>query len=202
MPLIPGRAASRAVVGERSAASNAIEAQPHPPAHWPLGRPKQIVLRTRPRHSLRLKGHSGILVQASVDRLDGAMDDLFRTVSDVVLADAPPGAVIVGLSISPDARRAAALTLLPSANYLMDDLYELAEGAWESREGGSGGPGINWSGGDVGVLRFSGAASGDSQTAIILYEGREHRVAVNRGYFVFVAWATPFSHNPVVVRFE
>jgi hypothetical protein len=39
--------------------------------------------------------------------------NLTGTVAEVVLADAPPGAVIVGLSIAPDGQRAAALTLLP-----------------------------------------------------------------------------------------
>jgi hypothetical protein len=130
------------------------------------------------------------------------VDDLTGTVSEVVLADAPPSAVIVGLSIAPDGQRAAALTLLPSASYLMDNLYELVDNAWESGQGGSGGPGINWSGGDVGVLRFSGEASGDSQTAIIQYNGEEHSVPVNHGYFLFVAWDTPFSHDPALVRFE
>jgi hypothetical protein len=130
------------------------------------------------------------------------VDDLTQTVTEVVLADTPAGAVIVGLSIAPNGQRAAALTLLPSADYLMDNLYELVDGVWESGEGGSGGPGINWSGGDVGVLRFSGEASDDSQTAIILYEGKEHRAPINRGYFLFVAWATPRSDKPAVVRFE
>jgi hypothetical protein len=130
------------------------------------------------------------------------VDDLTQTVTEAVTADAPPGAVIVGLSIAPDGQRAAALTLLPSANYLMDDLYELVEDAWESGGGGSGGPGINWSGGEVGVLRFSGEAAEDSRTAIIRYDGEEHSVPVNHGYFLFVAWDTPLSHNPAVVRFE
>jgi len=54
----------------------------------------------------------------------------------------------------------------------------------------------------VGVLRFSGEASVDSQTAIIQYDGEEHGVPVNYGYFLFVAWDTPFSHDPALVRFE
>jgi hypothetical protein len=130
------------------------------------------------------------------------VNDLTRTVTEVVIADAPPGAVIVGLSIAPDGQRAAALTVLPSANYLMDDLYELVEGTWESGGGGSGGPGINWSGGEVGVLRFSGEVAEDSRRAIIRYDGEEHSVPVSHGYFLFVAWDTPFSHDPAVVRFE
>jgi hypothetical protein len=130
------------------------------------------------------------------------VNDLTRTVSEVVIADAPPGAAIVGLSIAPDGQRAAALTLLPSANYLMDDLYELVEDAWESGGGGSGGPGINWSGGEVGVLRFSGKVPEGFRTAIIRYDSEEHSVPANHGYFLFVAWDTPFSHDPAVVRFE
>jgi len=46
------------------------------------------------------------------------------------LRQAPPGAVLVGSSISPDGRFAAALTLLPSANdYPMDDVFiQMPEG--------------------------------------------------------------------------
>lgn len=123
-------------------------------------------------------------------------------VSEVVLDDAPPGTVIVGLSIAPDGRRAAALTFLPTANYLMDDLFELSDGIWRNQSGGSGGPGINWTGSDVGVLRFSGEAPRDAETAVIGYDSDEHRVPVNHGHFLFVAWDTPFSHDPELIRFD
>ena len=121
---------------------------------------------------------------------------------EVVLANAPPGAGIVGMSIAPDRRRAAVLTFLPTANYLMDDLYEWVDGIWRSQEGGSGGPGINWSGSDVGVLRFSSEAPADAQTAVVRYDGGEHRIPIKHGYFLFVAWDTPFSQDPELVRFE
>jgi len=88
------------------------------------------------------------------------------------LAGAPPGAVIIGLSIAPNGLRAAALTLLPSADYLMDDLFHDADGRWQPGEGGSGGPGINWSGGGLGVVRFSGEASVDARYAVVRYDGR------------------------------
>ena len=129
---------------------------------------------------------------------DGKEDALVRA----VLAEAPPGAVIVGLSVSPDGRRAAALTLLRSADYLMDDLFDYVDGVWRSGEGGSGGPGINWSGGDLGVLRFAGEAPGDVRHAVVRYDGQEHRVPTEHGYFLFVVWETPFSHDPELVRFE
>jgi hypothetical protein len=50
-----------------------------------------------------------------------------------------------------------------------------------------------------GVLAHAGP---DSRTAIIRYDGEEHSVPVNPGYFLFVVWDTPFSHDPAVVRFE
>lgn len=125
-----------------------------------------------------------------------------EALSEAVLAGAPPGAAIVGLSVAPDGQRAAALTLLPSAGYLMDDLFEYVDGAWRSHKGGSGGPGINWSGDVVGVLRFSGEAPDDVQTAVVRYDGDEHRVPIRHGHFLFVAWDTPFSHDPELIRFE
>jgi len=88
------------------------------------------------------------------------------------LAGAPPGAVIIGLCIAPNGLRAAALTLLPSADYLMDDLFHDADGHWQPGEGGSGGQGINWSGGDLGVVRFSGEAPVDARYAVVRYDGR------------------------------
>lgn len=129
-------------------------------------------------------------------------EDATDAVTQAVLDDAPPGAVIVGLSIAPDGRRAAALTFLLTANYLMDDLYEWSDGTWQNQSGGSGGPGINWTGSDVGVLRFSGEAPDDAQTAVIAYDGDEHSVPINHGHFLFVAWDTPFSHDPELLRFD
>jgi len=40
-----------------------------------------------------------------------------------VLAQPPPGAVLIGASVSPDGKYGAALTLLPSASYRMDDAF-------------------------------------------------------------------------------
>src|SRR4051812_2144800 len=86
---------------------------------------------------------------------------------EAVLAHAPPGAVVIGLSVAPDGQRAAALTLLPTANYLMDDLFQYEGGLWQHSEGGSGGPGINWTGAEQGVLRFAGEAPDGAATAVI-----------------------------------
>jgi hypothetical protein len=127
---------------------------------------------------------------------------LTEALTAVILADAPPGVVIVGTSIAPEQRRAAALTFLPTANYLMDNLFEYVDGVWHNQEGGSGGPGINWSGSDIGVLRFSDEAPRDAQTVVIRYEGRDHRVPVRHGYFLFVVWDTALSEDPVLVGFE
>jgi hypothetical protein len=127
---------------------------------------------------------------------------LKEALTEAVLANAPPGAVTVGISIAPDGRRAAALSFLPNANYLMDDLFEWVDGEWRNQEGGSGGPGINWGGSDVGVLRFSDEAPNDAHVAIVRYEGNEQRVPVKYGHFLFVAWDTPFSQDPELIGFE
>ncbi|MGH3495567.1 MAG: hypothetical protein ACRDQ1_20375 [Sciscionella sp.] len=119
-----------------------------------------------------------------------------EALAEVALADAPPGAVIIGLSIARDERRGATLTFLPGANYLMDDVFEFVDGSWQNREGGSGGPGINWTGDDVGVLRFSGEAPDGVQTAVVKYSGVEHRVPVRHGHFLFVSWTRPSRTIP------
>src|SRR6266496_3718283 len=74
-----------------------------------------------------IRGHTGA---AKLRYARCVAEEVREAIAEVVLADAPPGAVIVGLSIAPDGRRAAALTFLPTANYLMDDLYEWVDGTW------------------------------------------------------------------------
>jgi hypothetical protein len=127
-------------------------------------------------------------------------DDL-SALEHAVLAQAPPGAVVTGLSISPDGDEAAVLTYLASANYLIDDLFEKTPEGWKLREGGSAG-GINWPGGDTGVLRYSGEAPDGAQFALVKYELDEHRVPIRHGHFLFVAWDAPFATvNPALLRF-
>jgi len=60
------------------------------------------------------------------------------------IAQAPPGAVLVGASVSLDGNYGAALTFLPGANYLMDDVLVRRDEMWEPYMGGSGG-GVQWS---------------------------------------------------------
>jgi hypothetical protein len=125
---------------------------------------------------------------------------------EAVLAHAPQGAVVVGASISPDGTHAVALTILPTAsNYPMDDRFELVESRWEEAGGGSG-CGILWSsldeGGDLGVLRYGDEAPDDAMAAWVAYEGREHRVPVRHGHFLFVSWRTSYSEEPRLLRFE
>jgi hypothetical protein len=122
------------------------------------------------------------------------------------LRQAPPGAVLVGSSISSDGRFAAALTLLPSANdYPMDDVFIQMPEGWQIFYGGNG-CGISWGslgqneGG--GVLRYGDEAPESALVAIIEYEGVEHRVSVRHGHFLFVAWDTPYARDPVLVGFE
>jgi hypothetical protein len=107
-----------------------------------------------------------------------------------VLDQAPPGAVVIGASLSPDSRYGAALTLLPSANYLMDDVLVRDGDRWQLHTGGSGG-GISWAvrrKGDRGVLRYGGQAPEDASNAWVSYKGVEYRVPVRYGHFFFVAW--------------
>jgi hypothetical protein len=121
-----------------------------------------------------------------------------------VLAPAPPGAVVVGASISPDGHYGAALTLLPTAGYLMDDLFRHEFDRWEMDAGGSGG-GISWSTlGEEGrgVLRYGEEAPKGASAARVCYEGREHRVPVRHGYFLLVVWDTPYAEDPSLIGFD
>jgi hypothetical protein len=131
--------------------------------------------------------------------------DSHQLLDDAIRAGAPPGSVIVGKSVSPDGRHAAALVLLPSAGgYLMDELFFLTDDGWESYGGGSGG-GISWSrlsGGSGGVLRFANDAPVDADVARVEYEGQEHSVPVEHGHFLFVAWNTDSGSDPRLIGFE
>ncbi len=121
-----------------------------------------------------------------------------------VLAQAPPGAVVVGASLSPDGRHGTALTFLPSANYLMDDVFVREGDRWQLYRGGSGG-GIAWTvlgEGDRGVLRYGGQAPEDASGAWVRYEGAEYRVPVRYGHFLFVAWDAASHEDSALIRFE
>jgi hypothetical protein len=130
--------------------------------------------------------------------------DALAAFENAVLAHAPPGALVVGASISPDGHYGAALTLLPTAGYLMDDLFRHELDRWETDAGGSGG-GICWSAlGEEGrgVLRFGEQAPEGVSAALVRYEGRQHRVPVRHGHFLFVVWDTSFAENPSLIGFE
>ena len=134
------------------------------------------------------------------------MTDELAAFEDAVIAQAPPGAVVVGASISPDGRYGVALTLLPTAsNYPMDDLFERVGDQWVDAGGGSG-TGVSWSSlsedGSSGVLRYGDEASPGAVKAWVAYEGREVEVPVHNGHFLFVAWDTDYHDDPRVVRFE
>src|SRR5439155_22371820 len=122
-----------------------------------------------------------------------------------VLAQAPPGAVLIGASVSPDGKYGAALTLLPSANYLMDDAFFRTEDEWDIYGGGNGG-GLSWTllreEGDRGVLRYSDEAPEGASIARIRYEGLELRVPVRHGHFLFVAWDASSDDRPSVDGFD
>jgi hypothetical protein len=127
----------------------------------------------------------------------------------MVLAQAPPGAVMIGASLSPDGTYGAALTFLPSANYLMDDVFVRDGGDWRPYSGGSGGD-ISWTAlgeGHGGVLRFGDEAPSRAAVAQVRYKGVEYRVPVRHGHFLFVAWnveapnVAPYE-RPGLIRFE
>jgi hypothetical protein len=124
-----------------------------------------------------------------------------------VLDQAPPGAVVIGASLSPDGRYGAALTYLPSANYLMDDVLVRDGDRWQLHGGGSG-VGISWTflgvlgEGDRGVLRYGGQAPDGASGAWVRYQGAEYKVPVRHGHFLFVAWDATSHENPALIRFE
>jgi hypothetical protein len=131
------------------------------------------------------------------------MDELLAFEQGVI-AQAPPGAVLIGASVSPDGHYGAALTLQPSANYLMDDVLARRAGRWEIHAGGSGG-GQSWSKlgqEDRGVVRYGDEAPQGASVAHIGYEGQEYRVPVRHGHFLFVAWDAPRDEWPSLIGFE
>jgi hypothetical protein len=145
------------------------------------------------------------LAQVTVAYAVVMADDAVRF-EEAVLAQAPPGAVVVGSSISPDGRYGVALTILPSASdYPMDDLFERVDDDWTDFSGGSG-SGVCWtslgSSSDRGVLRFADEAPSGATAARVAYESNEYRVPVREGWFFFAAWDTAYADDPRVVGFE
>jgi hypothetical protein len=138
--------------------------------------------------------------------MDGLLD-----FEQAAMAQTDPDAVLVGASISPDGNYGVALTFLPGANYLMDDVLERRAGKWELRMGGSGG-GIHWNilgEEDRGVLRYEDEAPEGASVARILYHGQEYRMPVRHGHFLFVAWNVrapsrdaPAEERPNLIGFE
>jgi hypothetical protein len=109
------------------------------------------------------------------------------------MAQTDPDAVLPGASISPDGNYGVALTILPSANDLMDDVLERRAGKWGLHMGGNGG-GFQWSllgQVDRGVLHYEEEAPEGASVARILYQGQEYRMPVRHGHFLFVAWDAP-----------
>jgi hypothetical protein len=133
------------------------------------------------------------------------MEGDLREFEEAVLQQSPPGAVVVGSSISPDGKQAVALTILPSAtDYPMDDIFERVGEGWVGIAGGSGG-GIAWtsvSDGTHGVLRFAEEAPTDARAAVIAYEGREYTVPIRGGWFFLAVWDTTYTEEPRLLRYE
>lgn len=122
-----------------------------------------------------------------------------------VLAQAPPGALLVGASVSPDGKYGAALTLQPGANYQMDDVLVRRGDRWEPHSGGSGG-GTSWTWlgeeEDLGVLRYGGEAPEGASGVLVNFQGKQQRVIVRHGHFLFVAWNVTFDSQPTLVGFD
>jgi hypothetical protein len=53
---------------------------------------------------------------------------------------------------------------------------------------------------ELGVLRYGDEAPAGASQARVEYEGREFRVPVRLGYFLFVAWDTDFQEGPKADR--
>jgi hypothetical protein len=119
------------------------------------------------------------------------------------VAHAPPGAVVVGASVSPDGAYGVALTFLSSADHLMDDVFVRSAKGWEGYGGGSG-AGISWTsiGDKLGVLRYGDEAPDGASVVVVRYQGKEHRVPVRHGHFLFVAWNTNLTEDPTLVGYE
>ena len=122
-----------------------------------------------------------------------------------VIDQAPRGALVVGVSLSPDAAYGAALTFLPTADYLMEDAFERDGDQWELTQATTG-TGTYWAPtgeGERGVLRYADEAPRGASVARVEYDGQEHRVSVRHGHFYFVAWdvASPGT-EPSLISFE
>jgi hypothetical protein len=92
----------------------------------------------------------------------------------------------------------AAVTYLPSASYLIDDVFEVVEGSWQLHTGGSAG--VSWTSledeGTSGVMRYLDEAPEDATAAVLNYEGREYRASVHHGHFLLVVWNTRYAEEP------
>jgi hypothetical protein len=133
------------------------------------------------------------------------MDDVTRF-ERAVLAQAPPGSVLVSGSLSPDGHYYVAFTILPSANnYPMHDVFELGDDGWVLMYGSNGG-GITWSrltDEGLGVLTLDGEALSGSSVDRVSFSGRGHEVPVRSGHFQFVALDVPEAYgDPVLIAFE
>jgi hypothetical protein len=121
-----------------------------------------------------------------------------------VTDQAPSGAEVIGASVSPDGLYGAAVTYLPSASYLMDDVFEFVEGSWQLHTGGSAG--VSWTSledeGTSGVMRYVDEAPADATAAVLTYEGTEYRIPVRHGHFLLVVWNTRYTEEPRISRFE
>jgi hypothetical protein len=129
-------------------------------------------------------------------------DDL-ASLKRAVVGQAPPGAVVIGVSVSPDGRYGAVLTYLSGANYVMDDVFARDGDRWEFHSGGSGGS-LQWTSLDdeTGVLRYEEEAPAGASVARVEFEDQEHTVPVRFGRFLFVACDTDGEEDPRLVNFE
>jgi hypothetical protein len=114
-------------------------------------------------------------------------------------------AVICGSAVSPDGRYGALLTIHPdSRGHPLDWLFERIDDRW--RDAGGGSAGVSWnslsSNGDLGVLRYEDEAPPGASTAVVLYEGREHRAPVREGWFLLAVWDTAYTEDPRLLGFE
>lgn len=131
-------------------------------------------------------------------------DESLNLLVEAVTSQAPSGAELIGAAVSPEGRVRRGGHYLPSAAYLMDDLFECVDGRWQLHSGGSAG--VSWTSladdGTSGVMRYVDEAPTAATAVVVMYEGTEYRVPVRHGHFLAVVWNTRYTEEPHIARFE
>jgi hypothetical protein len=98
----------------------------------------------------------------------------------------------LGISISPNGDAAVVLldTNAGSTPYPYQVVCERDATGWR---GGTGGNGGGWGEAGGGVLSLWDEVPDDVVEVVVRWQGEEHRVPAEKGYFLFVRWEVPFE---------